>query len=234
MPENGAKSLVVTEMPISANNSTAANLEGCSLLQRTPSMSNSTADTFPCPSISPSKSRVEHLAIPAPIGLREGGKMSVDLLVALLLKRLWRMREMVWWFWKKFRWIGKCEGERESSRSIYSVCCRWCRYSLVMRREVHSVVMVGYVISDNWLRTWTRGSTVLSKFFFYLKQWQCSIYKEKEYRNKTEKQKMNKIWQCSFFVLLFLWCQIKFGSLSSSSRAQQAEPEHEAQTRWVR
>lgn len=47
VPVNGAKSSTVTSTPISAKTSTAAILEGSSLLQSTPSMSNSTADTFP-------------------------------------------------------------------------------------------------------------------------------------------------------------------------------------------
>lgn len=44
---NGTKSSTVTSTPNSANTSTAAFLEGSSLLQSTPSMSNNTADTFP-------------------------------------------------------------------------------------------------------------------------------------------------------------------------------------------
>lgn len=43
----GTKSSTVTSTPISVNTSTAARLERSSLLQSTPSISNSTADTFP-------------------------------------------------------------------------------------------------------------------------------------------------------------------------------------------
>ncbi|KAK7851000.1 hypothetical protein CFP56_043356 [Quercus suber] len=47
VPMNGTKSSTVTSTPISANTSTAAFLDASSLLHNTPSMSNSTADTFP-------------------------------------------------------------------------------------------------------------------------------------------------------------------------------------------
>lgn len=43
----GTKSSTVTSTPISVKTSTAARLERSSLLQSTPSISNSTADTFP-------------------------------------------------------------------------------------------------------------------------------------------------------------------------------------------
>uniref|UniRef100_A0A2P2MLJ6 NHL repeat-containing protein 2 isoform X2 n=1 Tax=Rhizophora mucronata TaxID=61149 RepID=A0A2P2MLJ6_RHIMU len=47
VPINGTKSSTVTSTPISAKTSTAAILEGSSLLHNTPSMSKRTADTFP-------------------------------------------------------------------------------------------------------------------------------------------------------------------------------------------
>lgn len=47
VPINGTKSSTVTSTPISANKSTPALLEGSSLLQSTPSMSNNTAETLP-------------------------------------------------------------------------------------------------------------------------------------------------------------------------------------------
>lgn len=47
VPVKGMKSSTVTSTPISAKTSTAARRDGSSLLQSTPSMSNSTAETFP-------------------------------------------------------------------------------------------------------------------------------------------------------------------------------------------
>lgn len=47
VPMNGTKSSTVTATPISAKTSTAAILEGSSLLHNTPSISKSTAETFP-------------------------------------------------------------------------------------------------------------------------------------------------------------------------------------------
>lgn len=47
VPMNGTKSSTVTWTPISAKTSTPALLEGSSLLQSTPSMSNNTAETLP-------------------------------------------------------------------------------------------------------------------------------------------------------------------------------------------
>lgn len=47
VPMKGTKSSTVTSTPISAKTSTAANLDSSSLLHSTPSISNSTADTFP-------------------------------------------------------------------------------------------------------------------------------------------------------------------------------------------